>query len=115
DQFGVYPWVRPNHVAGPTANGMVRRAIMATLDGKEIIAAAGGDEPGMVAAPIGVFTPQSPFASNSGMDRFGPRPRAEISAMLKEAGYNNERVVLLHQSDVITNHAMLQVISKRMT
>ena len=48
DPFGLYPFVRPNHVSGPTANVGVRRAIMAALDGHEIIAAAVGDEPGMV-------------------------------------------------------------------
>ena len=71
DRFGVYPWVRPNYVSGPTANPAVRRAIMAALDGKEIIAAAIGDEPGMVTAPIGMFTPELPFASSAGMDRLG--------------------------------------------
>ena len=35
--------------------------------------------------------------------------------MLKEAGYSNERLVLLHQSDLATHDAMLQVIAKRLT
>ena len=34
--------------------------------------------------------------------------------MLKDAGYSNERLVLLHQSDLATSHAMLQVIAKRL-
>jgi peptide/nickel transport system substrate-binding protein len=115
DRFGVYPWVRPNHIAGPTANVAVRRAIMAALDGREIIAAAVGDEPGMVTVPIGMFTPESPYACGAGMDRLGPKPLSEITAMLKEAGYANERLVLLHQSDILTAHAMLQVMAKRLT
>jgi len=115
DRFGVYPWVRPNHISGPTANVGVRRAVMAALDAKEIIAAAVGDEPDMVTAPIGIFTPESPFAGSEGMDRLGPKPLAEITAMLKEAGYANERLVLLHQSDIVTHHAMQQVIAKRLS
>jgi peptide/nickel transport system substrate-binding protein len=114
DRFGVYPWVRPNHISGPTANVAIRRAIMAALDAKEIVAAAVGDAPGMVTAQIGIFTPESPFAGSAGMDRLGPKPLAEVAAMLKEAGYANERLVLLHQSDIATNHAMLQVIAKRL-
>ena len=51
------PMIRPNHAAGPTANIGVRRAIMAALDGREIIMAALGDEPGLVTAPIGIFAP----------------------------------------------------------
>lgn len=35
--------------------------------------------------------------------------------MLREAGYNNERIVLLHQSDSPASHAMLQVIAQRLT
>ncbi len=114
-RFGVYPWVRPNHSSGPTANVAVRRAIMAALDAREIIAAATGDAPDMVTAQIGIFTPESPFAGSAGMDRLGPKPLAEVTTtMLKDAGYSNERLVLLHQSDLATSHAMLQVIAKRL-
>jgi peptide/nickel transport system substrate-binding protein len=114
DPFGLYPFVRPNHVSGPTANVGVRRAIMAALDGHEIIAAAVGDEPGMVTSPIGVFTPGSPFENSTGMERMGPKPLVEVRAMLRDAGYNNERLVLLHQADIGTQHVMLQVIAKRL-
>ena len=114
DHFGSSPWIRPNHVAGPTANIAIRRAIMAALDGKEIMTAVTG-EPGTITAPIGVFTPGSPFESMAGLERLGPRPPAEIRRMLKEAGYANERLVLLHQADLSTHHAMLQVIAKRLT
>ena len=114
DRFGSYPVLRPNHVSGPTANAGVRRAIMATLDGREIIAAAIGDAPGMVTAPIGVFAPGSPSENSAGMEHLGPKPLIEVRAMLKQAGYANERLVLLHQSDIATQHAMLQVIAKRL-
>jgi peptide/nickel transport system substrate-binding protein len=114
DHFGVFPWIRPNHVAGPTANLGVRRAIMAALDGKEIIMAALGDEPGLVTSPIGMFAPGSALQSSVGLEHMGPRPAGEVKAMLKEAGYANERLVLLHQADIATHNLMLQVISKRL-
>jgi peptide/nickel transport system substrate-binding protein len=114
DHFGVFPWIRPNHAAGPTANIGVRRAIMAALDGREIIMAALGDEPGLVTAPIGIFAPASTLESSAGMERMGPKPASEVKAMLQEAGYANERLVLLHQADLATHNAMLQVISKRL-
>ena len=114
DRFGLSPWIRPNHVAGPTANIAIRRAIMAALDGRKIMAAAVGDEPGVVTAPIGVFTPGSPFESSTGMERLGPKSPAEVRRMLKDGGYANERLVLLHQADLATHHAMLQVIAKRL-
>jgi peptide/nickel transport system substrate-binding protein len=114
DPFGSYPVLRPNHVSGPTANAGIRRAIMATLDGREIIAAALGDEPGMLTAPIGVFAPGSPSENSAGMEHVGPKPLIEVRAMLKQAGYANEPLVLLHQTDVATQHAMLQVVAKRL-
>jgi peptide/nickel transport system substrate-binding protein len=114
DRLGSYPSVRPNHVSGPTANVAIRRAIMAALDGREIITAAIGDAAGMVTAPIGVFAPGSPSANSAGMEHLGPKPLAEVRTMLKLAGYANERLVLLHQRDVATQDVMLQVIARRL-
>jgi peptide/nickel transport system substrate-binding protein len=114
DQFGFAPWLRPNHVAGPTANVGVRRAIMAALDAREILAAVAGDDTATIDVPIGVFAPGSPFASADGLDLLGPKPRDTVQAMLRDAGYNNERVVLLHQFDS-ASHGMLQIIARRLT
>ena len=114
DRFGQAPWLRPNHASGPTANVGVRRAIMAALDGKEILAGGVGGDPGDVTAPIGVFCPGSPFESEAGMERLGPKPTDAVKAMLREAGYQNERLVLLHQADVFMHDAMLQVIARRL-
>ena len=114
DHFGFMPWLRPNHAVAPTANVGVRRAIMAALDGKEILAAAVGTEPGIATAPVGLFPPGSPYESELGMERLGPKPPHEVKAMLRDAGYQNERLVLLHQSDVFMHDAMLQVIAKRL-
>ncbi|HUN39058.1 MAG TPA: ABC transporter substrate-binding protein [Acetobacteraceae bacterium] len=115
DQFGFAPWLRPNHIAGPTANLGVRRAIMAALDAREILTAAAGDDTATIDAPIGVFAPGSPFASAAGLDLLGPKPRDTVQAMLRDAGYNNERIVLLHQSDSAAAHGMLQIIARRLT
>lgn len=115
DRFGQAPWLRPNHASGPTANVGVRRAIMAALDGKEILAAGFGGDPGNVTAPIGVFCPGSPFETEAGMERLGPKPPDTVRAMLREAGYQNEKLVLLHQADVFMHDAMLQVIARRLT
>jgi peptide/nickel transport system substrate-binding protein len=114
DRFGQAPWLRPNHASGPTANVGVRRAIMAALDGKEILAAGFGGDTGDVMAPIGVFCPGSTFETEAGMGRLGPKPPDTIKAMLREAGYQNERLVLLHQADVPLHDAMLQVIARRL-
>jgi peptide/nickel transport system substrate-binding protein len=115
DTFGGLPFIRPNHFTGPTANVGVRRAIMAALDGKEIISAGFGDHSGAITAPVGVFAPGSPYETRVGMKRLGPKPPAEIRSMLNDAGYQGERLVLLHHSDVMSHNAMLQVIAKRLS
>src|SRR5262249_31998784 len=90
DRFGFVPWLRPNHAVGPTANVGVRRAIMAALDGKEILAASIGDGPGIAAAPVGLlFPPGSPCETDLGMERRGPKPPHEVKAILRDAGYQN--------------------------
>ena len=111
DPHGNYPLLRPNHVSGPTANVGIRRAIMAALDPKEIMQAATGSEPGTATAPVGTYLPGSPSDSRAGMERLGPKPAAEIRAMLQRAGYANKRLVLLHPTDFATTDAMLQVIA----
>ena len=115
DRYGTCPVFRPNHFVGPTANVGIRRAIMAALDPREVVLAAAGEEPGTATAPIGIYAPGSPFETRSGMEHLGPKQPAEVRAMLKAAGYANERLVLLHVTDVPTTSAMLQVIAQRLT
>jgi peptide/nickel transport system substrate-binding protein len=114
DPHGNYPLLRPNHVSGPTANVGVRRAIMAALDPAEIIHAVTGDEPGTATAPVGCFLPGSASDSRTGMERLGPKDPAVVKAMLREAGYANERLVLLHAADFAPVNAMFQVIAVRL-
>jgi peptide/nickel transport system substrate-binding protein len=114
DHFGMAPFVRPNHASGPTARVEIRRAIMAALDGREVIAAAVGDQPGYITSPIGIFSPSSPFETQAGMNRLGPKSPTEVRAMLRQAGYGGEKLVLLHQADVFAHDVMLQVIARRL-
>ncbi len=115
NRYGVLPLLRPNHASGPTANQGVRRAIMAALDPAEVMEAGMGGDPGSWSAPAGVYTPGSEAASRAGFQHLGPRPKAEVAAMLAAAGYKNEPIVLLHPADSPTNNTMCQVIAARLT
>ncbi|HYZ61626.1 MAG TPA: ABC transporter substrate-binding protein [Acetobacteraceae bacterium] len=112
DPYGVYAMLRLNHLQGPTANKRVRQAIMAALDPAEIMAAIAGED-GAYTAPVGLFAPGSPAANAAGLERLGPRPDAEIRAMLREAGYNGEPLVALHATDNTFAHAVSQVAIAR--
>ena len=112
--LGVLPLLRPNHAAGPTANPAVRRAIMAAIDPREVMEATfGGDTAGW-SAPAGVYTPGSMAASDAGFQYLGPKPPAEIKAMLAAAGYKGEPIVLLHPADWPANGAMCELIAHRL-
>jgi peptide/nickel transport system substrate-binding protein len=114
DPHGSYPLLRPNHVSGPTANVGVRQAIMAALDPVEIMQAVTSGEPGASTAPVGCYLPGSASDSRIGMERLGPKSSGEVKAMLRDAGYANERLVLLHARDFAPVDAMWQVISVRL-
>jgi peptide/nickel transport system substrate-binding protein len=115
DPHGSYMLLRPNHVSGPTANAAIRRAIMAALDPEEIMQAVAGAEPGTWTAPVGAYLPGSASDSRTGMERLGPKKPAEIKAMLAEAGYAHERLVVLHPADLTAVDAAFQVIVRRLT
>ncbi|MFO1025179.1 MAG: ABC transporter substrate-binding protein [Acetobacteraceae bacterium] len=114
DPHGNYLLLRPNHVSGPTAQAQVRQAIMAALDPREIMDAVTGGQPDMYTAPVGAYLPGSPSDSKAGMERLGPKPKAEIKAMLAAAGYSNQRLVALHPADVAPVDAAFQVIVRRL-
>lgn len=115
DPYGLYPVLRPNHLIAPTNNRGLRRAMLAAIDPVEVMQSFMGDDAGNYNAPIGCFLPGTPSANSAGMDRLGgKKSAAETKSMLKDAGYNDERVVLLHPTDQPFYDAMSQVVSARL-
>jgi peptide/nickel transport system substrate-binding protein len=115
DLYGLYPVARFNALQGPTANIGVRQAILAAVDPVEVMQAVMGDDSSGYHAPVGLFLPGSESANTAGMDRLGgKKPVDEIKAMLKTAGYNGEKLVLLHPTDQPFYNAMAQVLAATM-
>jgi peptide/nickel transport system substrate-binding protein len=112
DIYGTYGLLRPNFLHGPTANAGVRRAMLAAIDQAEVLTAVMGDEDKLFRAPVGYFLPDSPAASEAGMDAVRQRRTPDaIKAMLREAGYAGERVVLMHPTDQTFYDAMSSVVA----
>jgi peptide/nickel transport system substrate-binding protein len=112
DQYGLYPVARFNALQGPTAQLGVRQAILAAIDPVEVMQAVMGEDTKGYNAPVGAFLPGTPSASTAGMDRLGgKKPIGEIKAMLAAAGYQGEKVVLLHPTDQPFYDAMTQVVA----
>ena len=112
DIYGTFGGLRPNCLQGPTANEGVRRAILAAIDQTEVMTAVMGEEHSLYRAPVGFFLPGTPSATEAGMDKLRRRPGPDVvKAMLKQAGYGGERVVLMHPTDQTFYDAMSSVVA----
>ena len=100
DDFGFISQLRPNHLNPPTSNVLFRRAMMAAIDQREVMQAVAGGDPGSWSAPVGFLITGKPEVDQAGLEFVSKRHSvAEVKAMLAQAGYNGERVVLLHTTD----------------
>jgi peptide/nickel transport system substrate-binding protein len=110
DTHGIFPVLRPNFITGPTMNVAVRRAMIAALDQTDVMTAVMGEDREGWHAPVGFFVPGTESDSDAGMDAVRNRPSPErVRAMLKEGGYNGERIVLMEPTDQVSYDAMCQV------
>ena len=112
DIYGTYGGLRPNHIQGPTANPGVRRALLAAVNQVDVMTAVMGDDPSLFRAPVGYYLPGAPSANDAGMENVRNRPDLPtIKKMLKDSGYNGERVVLMHPTDQVYYNAMSEVVA----
>jgi peptide/nickel transport system substrate-binding protein len=112
DIYGTFGGLRPNCLQGPTNNEGVRRAMLAAIDQVEVMTAVMGEEKSLYRAPVGYFLPGTPSANDAGMDAVRKRPDVDaIKAMLRQAGYGGERVVLMHPTDQTFYDAMSSVVA----
>ncbi len=88
-----------NHYLPPFNNVLVRRAVQQVLDRNEVLAGVG------FAPPLGepdctsLFMCGAPYSSTEGSDLIAQPSIDRAKELLRQAGYNNERVVLLHPAD----------------
>jgi len=87
-----------NHYQPPFDNLLVRRAVQQCLDRAEILAGAGFAELGRPDCAA-MFMCGTQFESDRGSEAIAQPSLDRARALLREAGYNNERVVLLHPLD----------------
>ncbi len=110
DTHGVFPVLRPNFLVGPTANVVVRRAMIAALDQVDAMTAVMGDDREGWRAPVGFFVPGTESATEAGMEAVRARPNADsVRRMLKDGGYDGEKIVFMHPTDPPAYDALCQV------
>lgn len=82
----------PNHSAPPTNNPKVRQAMLAAMDFEEIMEAA---TEGQYKLNPGFQFPGQLYFTDEGKELLNQKNKARAQQLLREAGYNNEPIILL--------------------
>ncbi len=98
--------LRFNVTAKPFDNAKIRQAVLYALNQEDFLKATIGD-PQYYKVCKAMFVCGAPLASTKGMDGLLESNFAKSKALLKEAGYDDTPIVLLHSTDlqVLTNLA----------
>ena len=97
---GSVDMMRPNHLQPPFNNPAILRALLLAIDQQSYMEAIVGNDPSMYRTPHGFFCPNTPMATTAGLEPLtGPRDYARAKELIKQAGYEGEKVVMLVASD----------------
>jgi peptide/nickel transport system substrate-binding protein len=87
-----------NHLQPPFNNLKIRQALQAAISQQEVLASLGLPPDMYLPECESVYMCDSPLASDAGTEVYKSAGIERARALLKEAGYNNEPVALLHAS-----------------
>jgi peptide/nickel transport system substrate-binding protein len=112
DFGGTMAMLRFNHLNPPFDNPAVRRALLHSVNQADFMQAIMGTNRDLWHDGIGAFPRSSPLANDEGIAAMTrPRDMAAAQRALREAGYNNEPVVVLHPTDVVNNNSLTTVLT----
>ncbi len=101
---------RFNSLVGPTANPGIRRAIVKAVNQADLLRVAVGN-PDFFKPCFSTFPCGTTFANDAGSELLSRPNLDEARAMLRAAGYNGERIVLLATTDIPVQTAMAQYVA----
>ncbi len=96
---GTYGICRFNTLQPPFNNPAIRRAVAMAIDQRDYMRSVAGDDPAGWGVCEGVFTCDTPLANEAGSDLLKVHNIERAKQALREAGYNNEKVVLIAPGD----------------
>jgi peptide/nickel transport system substrate-binding protein len=112
DDWGFISQLRPNHLIAPTSNVLVRRAMMAAVNQRDVMEALMGGDPEGWMVPVGCLVTGKPEVDQAGIENVSkPHSVDQVKSMLDRAGYNGERLVLLHTTDQLFHAASSTVVA----
>jgi peptide/nickel transport system substrate-binding protein len=110
DPLGSWTEIYFNNAIPPFDNPKLRRALFPWVKQSDFIQSVVGDQTDLMRTGVGVFLPGSPFATDVGMEVLnGPRDLELARKLVRESGYNGEKIVQMAASDLPTNAAYSQV------
>jgi peptide/nickel transport system substrate-binding protein len=109
DPLGNHGILRFNHIQPPFNNLKLREAVLNLVNQKDYMGAAAGD-PKYWKTCAALFGCGAPFETNAGADVLlkGPNP-IKAKELVKEAGYKDEKIVLLSATDQSIVHGQALV------
>ncbi|WP_137180889.1 ABC transporter substrate-binding protein [Roseomonas sp. AR75] len=112
DSGGTVAHLRFNQLNPPFDNPAVRRALLHSVNQADFMSSIMGTDRSRWADGIGAFPTSSPLSNDEGIAALmGPRSTDRAKEAIRAAGYNNERVVVLHPTDVVNNNTMTTVLT----
>jgi peptide/nickel transport system substrate-binding protein len=115
DPLGNIGVLRFNHLLPPFDNPKMREAVLNLVDQKNYMRAVAGDEKYWKTCDA-LFVCNTPFATDAGADELLKAPNPErAKALIKEAGYKGEKVVLLDATDQPIVHAQALVTAQALS
>jgi peptide/nickel transport system substrate-binding protein len=99
DPIGSHAFLRPNHAQPPFDRPAVRQALLHAINQASFLRAAYGD-PRYWRTCHSYFGCGTPLETTAGSEPFQRPDMARARAALREAGYSNERVVIVAPSDI---------------
>ena len=96
DPYGSQGWMRINHLHAPFDNKTARQAIQLVVNQETYLQAIVGT-PDLYKVCPAMFMCDTPYASDAGSSRVMMQDFDKAKAMLAEAGYNGETIILMHR------------------
>ena len=106
---GAVNMMRLNHLQAPFDKPEGRQALLYAFSQTDFMQAIVGDDAAMYHVPHGIFCPDTPMASEAGLEPLqGPRNHDKARQLLKQAGYAGQKVAML----VATDYAQFKAIGE---
>ncbi len=100
DPLGNLALMRVNHLQPPFNNAAVRQAVLGSIDQQQFMLAMMGEDRALWRQNVGFFPPNTPMASEAGLEPLKtPSSAEEGKRALERAGYRGERTVVMVSTD----------------